>query len=61
VGSLATGVFPGAGRVAIPVKLDARVESHGGKPQVSSANATVAGVPAGPLAEIVLGAVLDRL
>jgi len=61
IGSLATGVFPGAGRVAIPVKLEARVESREGKPNVTSARGSVAGVPAGPLAEAVLGAVLDRL
>jgi hypothetical protein len=61
MGSLATGFLPGAGGLAIPVKLEARVESRDGKPNVQSARGTVGGVPAGPLAEIVLGAVLDRL
>ncbi len=61
MGSLATGMFPGAGRVVIPVGLEARLDSRDGKPNVRSAYGTVAGVPAGPLAEIVLRAVLDRL
>ena len=61
MGSFATGVFPGAGNVAIPVGLEARVDSRDGKPNVRSVYGTVAGVPAGPLAEIVLRAVLDQL
>lgn len=60
-GSLAIGVFPGASSVAIPVELETRVDSRDGSPSVRSTRATVGGVPAGPLAEIVLGAVLDRL
>jgi hypothetical protein len=47
--------------LAIPVRLDALVDSRSGKPNVRGARATVAGFPAGPLAEIVLGTVLDRL
>jgi len=61
IGSLAGEVLPGAADLAIPVRLDALVDSRRGKPNVRSARATVAGFPAGPLAEIVLGTVLDRL
>jgi hypothetical protein len=61
IGSLAAGVLPGAGSAPIPVELDALVDSSDGKPKVTSAHGTVAGFPAGPLAEIVLGTVLDRL
>ena len=61
IGSLAGGVLPGAADLAIPVRLDALVDSRGGQPNVTSARATVAGFPAGPLAEIVLGTVLNRL
>src|SRR3954453_3081601 len=61
IGSLAGEVLPGAADLAIPVRLGALVDSRSGKPNVRSARATVAGFPAGPLAEIVLGTVLDRL
>jgi hypothetical protein len=61
IGSLAGGVLPRSGLVAIPLRLDAVVDSRDGKPNVTSARGTVAGLPSGPLAEIVLGTVLDRL
>jgi hypothetical protein len=41
--------------------MDATVRSEDGRPRVNSARATVAGVPAGPLTEVVLRSVLDRL
>jgi hypothetical protein len=61
VGSLATGMFGEAGRVKLPLTLEAQVKSQAGRPNVTSARGSVGGVPAGRLAEIVLGAVLDRL
>ena len=61
VGSLATGLLPGSGSTEIPLDLDARVRSRDGRPDVIDAQGSVGGIPAGPLAEVVLGAVLDRL
>jgi hypothetical protein len=61
VGSLATDILPGAGIAEVPLEVTARVRSHDGRPDVTAAQGSVAGLPAGPLAEIVLGTVLDRL
>jgi hypothetical protein len=61
VGSLATGILPGSGSTELPLDLDARVRSRDGRPEVTDARGSVGGIPAGPLAEVVLGAVLDRL
>ena len=59
IGGLASGVLGGGGPV--PLRLEATVASRDGRPEVGAANATVAGLPAGPLTEIVLRSVLDRL
>jgi hypothetical protein len=61
IGSLSTGLLPGAGDLPIPVELDAIVDSRDGKPNVTSARGSVAGLPAGPLANVVLASVLERL
>jgi hypothetical protein len=61
VGSLATGIFPGGGDTEIPVKLTAAVRSKDGTAKVDVAEGSVAGIPAGPLTDIVLGTVLKRL
>jgi len=61
VGSLATEALPGGGRLAVALELRAEISSDGGRTDVSEASGSVAGVPAGPLAEIVAGAVIDRL
>ena len=61
VGSLATGILPEGGRSAVPLKLSATVDSVEGRTDVLEANGSVAGVPAGPLTEVVVSAVLDRL
>ncbi len=60
VGSLGADLLPG-GSTEVPLELTARVNSEDGRAEVTDAQGTVAGVPAGPLAEIVLGTVLDRL
>lgn len=60
-GSLAMGILPGGGAVAVPLELAATVRSVAGRPQVTAATGSVAGVPAGPLTELVVGAVLGRL
>ncbi len=61
MGSLATGMLGDAGGLEIPLRLEAQVWSQEGEPQVRSARGSVGGVPAGRLAEIVLGGVLGRL
>jgi hypothetical protein len=60
-GSLAMGILPGGGAVAVPLELVATVRSVAGRPEVAAASGSVAGVPAGPLTELVVGAVLGRL
>ena len=61
LGGLASGVLPDAGLGSVPLQMDATVESQDGRPRVDQARATVAGVPAGRLTEVVLRAVLERL
>ena len=60
-GSLATGLLPGGGSTPVPLELTATLESADGRTEVVQADGSVAGVPAGPLTELVVGAVLDRL
>ncbi len=60
-GSLASGLLPGDGRDEVPLELTATVASDEGAASVREAIGSVAGVPAGPLIEVVVGAVLDRL
>ena len=45
----------------IPVSIDARVRSDGGRPHSVAASGDVAGLPAGPLAERLANAVAGRL
>jgi len=61
LGGLASGALPDGGVGAVPLQMDATVTSDDGRPRVDQARATVAGVPAGRLTEIVLRAVLERL
>lgn len=61
LGSLATGLLSSQATVRVPLSLDATVDSADGKPDVTAANGSVAGVPAGPLTLVVLRSVLDRL
>lgn len=61
LGDFAGELIPGASNVEVPMRLRAEVESDDGKTDVTSADASLAGVPADPLAELVLGAALDRL
>ena len=61
VGSLGAELLPGSGTTEVPLEVTARVRSEDGRAEVTDAQGAVAGVPAGPLAEIVLSTVLDRL
>ena len=60
-GSLAGGLMGGAALTPIPLELQASVSSQNGRPDVAEATGSVAGLPAGPLARVVLEVVLDRL
>jgi hypothetical protein len=45
----------------LPVTLDANVQTANGQIQVTGADASVAGIPAGPLAALIVSAVVQRL
>jgi len=65
LGGLAGGVagqaLPDGGRVAVPVDVRAVITSDDGRVSVVNADGSVAGLPAGPLTEIALAAMLERL
>jgi len=61
LGSLAPGILPGGGNDEVPLELSATVASDDGRTDVREATGSVAGVPAGPLTEVVVDAVLERL
>jgi hypothetical protein len=46
---------------SVPVRLDVQLSSSGGDTEVVEGDATVAGIPAGPLAELIASAVVARL
>ncbi|HZI92107.1 MAG TPA: hypothetical protein VFD31_10850 [Thermoleophilaceae bacterium] len=60
-GDLAARALPGEGFVAVPVGVHAVIASQDGRVSVTDADGSVAGLPSGPLTEIVLAAVLERL
>jgi hypothetical protein len=61
LGDLAAGNLPRNGTARVPVHVRAQVVSRGGDVGVTSASGAVAGVPAGPLAELVVRAVVREL
>ena len=60
IGGIASDFVPGSS-VSIPISLDATLESRDGRPHVETVEGSVAGVPAGPLAEALAAALVDRL
>jgi len=60
IGRLGSELVPGSAE-PIPVNLDATLESSDGRARVREVDGSVAGLPAGPLAEALAGAVADRL
>jgi hypothetical protein len=60
-GDLAAGQLAGGGSTDLPITLAAILESRDGKVEVASASGSIAGLPAGPLAQLVIGAVAERL
>ena len=61
LGDLAAGGLPGDGDRRLPITVRARVHSDRGEPEILDADATVAGISAGPLAELSLAAVVGLL
>jgi hypothetical protein len=59
-GRLGSGFVPGSAE-PIPFTLDATLESRDGRARVEEVDGSVAGLPAGPLAEALAGAIADRL
>jgi hypothetical protein len=59
-GGLAGSVLPGAG-TELPLTVDADLASRGGRAEVVRTDATVAGLPAGPIAQLVVDAVVKDL
>ena len=60
-GSLAYGLMGKAALTPIPLELHATLSSTDGRPDVADASGSVAGLPAGPLARVVLEVVLEQL
>jgi len=60
-GAVGASQLPGGGRTELPVRLRAMLESHDGRVDVTTASGSVAGLPAEPLAELVMAAVAQRL
>ncbi len=56
----AVGRVPGGAR-PIPLNLDVRVESDSGRVRVTGGQATVAGYPTGPLAQLITAAIVVRI
>jgi hypothetical protein len=54
------GFFEGTG-TALPIELDMELESSDGSVEVVSGEGSIAGIPTGPLAELIVGAIVSRL
>jgi hypothetical protein len=61
LGDLAADNLPGGGTESLPVDIEADIVSRDGEVAASSASGSVAGLPAGPLAELVVEAVVRQL
>lgn len=61
LGDLAAGSLPGDGDTSVPVEVKARVVSVDGEVQVTSSSGSVAGVPAGPLAQLLVEVIVRQL
>jgi hypothetical protein len=61
LGDLAAGSLPGGGNAPLPIRMRAEVESRDGRVQVTDTSGSVAGVPAGPFAQLVIELVVRRL
>jgi hypothetical protein len=55
------GQLLGPSEASVPVKLDMELTSEDGRVRVVSGGGTVAGIPSGPLAELITAAIVVRL
>jgi hypothetical protein len=60
LGDVLGDLIPG-GESSIPVQIEAEISSRDGRAEALEASGSVAGIPAGPLAEVVADAVVRRL
>ena len=60
LGELGAQALPGGSSADVPLELKATLRSDGGRAEILDSSGSVAGVPAGPLTEFVVGAVLER-
>jgi hypothetical protein len=61
LGGLAAGSLLGGGDTPLPMRVRAEVQSRDGRTEVTRTTGSVAGVPAGPLAQLVIELVVRRL
>jgi hypothetical protein len=61
LGDAFAGLVVPAPAAAVPLRVEAEIRSEDGLAQAETASGSVAGIPAGPLAEIVADAVVRRL
>jgi hypothetical protein len=61
IGDLAAGTLPGGGNTPLPLRLRAVVESRDGRVEVTRTSGSVAGIPAGPFAQLVIEMVVRQL
>jgi hypothetical protein len=62
LGGLAGTVLPGSGDTEIPIDVEGQLtRKPGGGVDVDSVRASVAGLPAGPFAEVIVQSVVDQL
>ncbi|HYH58910.1 MAG TPA: hypothetical protein VD790_06780 [Thermoleophilaceae bacterium] len=60
IGGLAGGAVPFS-NAPVPIRLEGELEAQDGDVQMTSGDADVAGLPAGPVARLVTNAILSRL
>ena len=60
LGAIAGGALP-LSSAPLPIRLAGELESDGGEVRMVSGGGSVAGLPAGPLAELITNAILSRL
>ena len=60
IGQLGADALGGGTRAGVPLELTATIRSDGGRAETLESSGSVAGIPAGPLTEFVVDAVLER-
>ncbi len=60
IGQLGADALGGGAGTGVPLELTATIRSDAGRAEILESSGSVAGIPAGPLTEFVVGAVLER-